>query len=118
MSETSHTDAPGLLLHAGPGSDLAAALRSAAHAVEALGRGAAVEVIVQGPGVKDLTHGTGLTAALEGLLHDGVKIIACENSMRGAGVPAEQLATGIGTVPAAVAHLARRQWQGWAYIRL
>jgi len=47
----------------------------------------------------------------------GVIVAACENSMRSAGVTAEQLADGARIVPSGIAQLVRRQRDGWAYVR-
>lgn len=112
---------PGLLIHsAGPLEQeaLTGILRSAANARAALGQGAHIEVVIQGPGVKLLATNTPATEAITnaGQLH--VDILACGNSMRSAGMEDQDLAPGVGTVPAAIAHLARRQWDGWAYARL
>lgn len=112
---------PGLLIHsAGPLEQeaLTGILRSAANARAALGQGAHIEVVIQGPGVKLLATNTPTTEAITnaGQLH--VDILACRNSMRSAGMEDQDLAPGVGTVPAAIAHLARRQWDGWAYARL
>lgn len=117
----SEQDGPGLLIHsAGPlGQDaLTGILRSAANARAALGQGADIEGIVQGPGVKLLPTNSPATEAITsaGQLH--VDILACSNSMRSAAMEDKDLAPGVGTVPAAIAHLARRQWDGWAYVRL
>lgn len=112
---------PGLLIHgAGPAvSDaFAGVLRSAANASTALPPGTGLEVVVQGAGVKFLEAGSDLAVAIGGVLDCGVRILACENSMRSAGIAVHQLLPGIGRVPAAVGHLARRQWEGWAYVRL
>jgi len=46
------------------------------------------------------------------------KWVACANSLRAVGIAAEDLTAGVGTVPAAVTHLAQRQWAGWAYVRV
>ena len=83
-----------------------------------LGQGAHIEVVVQGPGVKLLAASSPAAEAIAnaGQLH--VDILACGNSMRSAGMEDKDLAPGIGTAPAAIAHLARRQWDGWAYARL
>lgn len=111
---------PGLLLHAtGPleTESLAGVLRNAANARAALKHGAAIEVVVQGTGVRMLTGDSPIGDAITNTRQLGIEILACANSLRSAGLEAEDLAVGIGTVPAAVAHLAERQWQGWAYIR-
>jgi uncharacterized protein len=112
---------PGLLIHSvGPLEQeaLTGILRSAANARAALGQGAHIEVVVQGPGVKLLAADAFATEAITnpGQLH--VDILARGNSMRSAGMEDKDLAPGVGTVPAAIAHLARRQWDGWAYARL
>ncbi|WP_255771665.1 DsrE family protein [Pseudarthrobacter sulfonivorans] len=111
----------GLLIHAaGPlePDALAGILRSAANARAALGVAAAIEVVVQGPGVRLLAAGSALDEALGDARQLGVHLLACGNSLRSAGLEDNDLAPGIGTVPAAIAHLARRQWEGWAYARL
>jgi len=113
--------APGLLIHsAGPLEEAAAAgvLRSAANARAALGQGAGIEVVVQGPGVTLLAHGTPATEAITNAGQLDIGLLACGNSMRSAGMDDKDLASGVGMVPAAIAHLARRQWEGWAYARL
>lgn len=112
---------PGLLIHAaGPLEQdaLAGVLRGAANARAALGRGPGIEVVIQGPGVKLLANSSPATEAITNAGELDVGILACGNSMRSAGMEDEDLAPGVGTVPAAIAHLARRQWDGWAYARL
>ncbi|AFR27331.1 DsrE family protein [Arthrobacter sp. Rue61a] len=71
-----------------------------------------------GPGVKLLATNSPATEAITnaGQLH--VDILACGNSMRSAGMDDKALVPGIGTAPTAIAHLVRRQWDGWAYARL
>lgn len=113
--------ARGLLVHsAGPAESagISAALRSAANAVAALVPGVPVEVVVQGPGVGLLTAGSTLEEPVSEALARGIRILACWNSLRSVGLTPEQLSSGVGSVPAAIAHLATRQWEGWAYVRL
>lgn len=97
---------------------MAGVLRSAANARAALGQGAHIEVVVQGPGVTLLAHNTPVTEAITNAGQLDVGILACGNSMRSAGMDEKDLAAGVDMVPAAIAHLARRQWEGWAYARL
>ncbi|WP_227453746.1 DsrE family protein [Paenarthrobacter sp. YJN-D] len=111
---------PGLLLHAaGPldAEPLAGVLRSSANARAALKHGRAIEVVVQGAGVRLLTGDSPINEAITNVQQLGVEILARATSLPSAGLEAADLAVGIGTVPAAVAHLAERQWQGWAYVR-
>lgn len=111
----------GLLIHAAGQIDadaLLAVFRSAANAVAALPPNKPVEVLIQGPGVKLLVADSSTNAAVEELLRTGTRLLACTNSLRSANVEPDMLAAGVGTVPAAITHLAIRQWDGWAYARL
>ncbi|AOT05392.1 hypothetical protein ASPU41_06475 [Arthrobacter sp. U41] len=101
-----------------PDGALAGVLRSSQNAVAALGPEVPVEAVIQGPGVALLAEGSGFGEAISTAVAGGVRVLACGNSLRSAGVPAERLLPGVGMVPAAIAHLARRQWDGWAYVRL
>ena len=110
----------GLLIHtAGPleQEDLAGVLRSASNARASLGPGNGIEVLIQGPGVKLLAMNASATEAVKSAGQLDVSILACGNSMRAAGLEEKDLGPGVGMVPAAIAHLARRQWDGWAYTR-
>lgn len=113
--------ARGLLVHsAGPADSagISAALRSAANAVAALAAGVPVEVVVQGPGVSLLAAGSTQEELVSEALAQGIRILACGNSLRSVGLEPGELSAGVGSVPAAIAHLATRQWEGWAYVRL
>jgi len=47
----------------------------------------------------------------------GVKVIACENTMRGQKLEKPDMLNGIGYVPAGVVEIMRRQQEHWAYLR-
>ena len=112
-----------LLLHlAGPGQapfpDLATALKVAANALDELPE-TEVEIVVQGPAVTQLLASAQDAARVAELTGAGnVAISACANSLRSAAVGAASLAGGVRVVPAAIAHLARRQGDGAAYVRI
>lgn len=112
-----------LLLHlAGPGEapfpDLGTALKVAANALTELPE-AEVEIVVQGPSVSQLVAPANDAARIAELTGTRkVAISACANSLRSAGVEASGLAGGVHVVPAAIAHLARRQRAGAAYVRI
>ncbi|MET3721787.1 MULTISPECIES: hypothetical protein [unclassified Arthrobacter] len=111
----------GLLVHcAGPAESagLAGALRSAANAVAALAPGVPIEVVVQGPGVGLLARGSTLGESISEALGQGIRVLACGNSLRSVELAPGQLLPGVGSVSAAIAHIATRQWESWAYIRL
>lgn len=119
--ERSEQDQRGLVAHAAgplPDGALAGVLRSSQNAVAALGPAVPVEAVIQGPGVALLAEGSGSSDAISSAVASGVRVLVCGNSLRSAGVPAESLLPDVDVVPAAIAHLAQRQWDGWAYIRL
>jgi hypothetical protein len=93
-------------------------LRSAANARAALAHGTEIEILVQGPGVKMLAKGSPITDAIQQSLETDVRLLACGNSMLSADLEPEDLAAGVDSVKAAIAHLATRQWSNWAYARL
>lgn len=76
-----------------------------------------VEVVVQGPCVAFLAAGSMLDPDLTALNDEHLRVVACNNSMQSAGLEASSLHARVGVVPAAVAHLATRQFTGWAYVR-
>lgn len=111
----------GLLIHSRGDEPalLAASLRSAANAGNAVDPGAVIHVVVQGPLVRFLVHGSPLANQVQETLRTPeYAILACENSMHSADVTATDLLAGVGTVPSAVAYLAEQQWSGWAYVAI
>jgi intracellular sulfur oxidation DsrE/DsrF family protein len=75
------------------------------------------EVIVFGPGIGMLMASSELAARVAETVKAGVAVYACENTMRGQKLTREQMNPHIGYVPSGVAHLIRRQTEGYAYIR-
>lgn len=114
----------GILLHVS-GADAAgiqAGIRAARNARAHL-PAVAIELVVQGPCVVFLRAGSVLQVELAALRepigHEPApQVLACANSMRPAGVDEDDLNPDVSIVPAAVGHLAVRQFGGWAYIRV
>lgn len=76
-----------------------------------------IELVAYGPGILMLKADSSVKQRLAEAAKDGVKIIACQNTMNGMKlVPADMLAE-IGYVPAGVVEVFRKQQEGWAYIR-
>lgn len=76
-----------------------------------------IEIVVFGPGIGMLkaesTVGNRVVDAGTG----GVKVIACENTMKAQKLSRDDMLSGINYVPAGVAEIVERQKQGWAYLR-
>jgi intracellular sulfur oxidation DsrE/DsrF family protein len=113
------TNDRGLLLHVSGGEEaqLQAGIRSARNARAQLPE-MTMEIVVQGPAVAFLHADSALTAELAMLGEVPVAVLACGNSLRSVGIEPDALFPGVTVVPAAVAHLATRQLEGWAYIRV
>ncbi|MDO8699585.1 MAG: DsrE family protein [Rhodoferax sp.] len=76
-----------------------------------------IEIVAYGPGIgmlkADATTGNRVTEATKA----GMKMVACENTMKNQKLGKEDMHAGIGYVPAGVVQLMQRQKEGWAYIR-
>lgn len=76
-----------------------------------------VELVAYGPGIGMLKADSVVASRIDEALGAGVKVVACENTMRGQNLTKDDMLPKVGYVPAGVTELARRQQQGWAYIR-
>ncbi len=93
-------------------------LGNISNAIDGLGAGAAdIELVVYGPGIAMLKKDSAVAARLAGALKAGVRIAACQNSMRGFNLQEADLAPGVTPVPSGVVELIRRQHAGYAYVR-
>jgi intracellular sulfur oxidation DsrE/DsrF family protein len=76
-----------------------------------------VEIVAYGPGIGMLKSDSVVGNRIEEAVKAGVKVVACENTMRGQKLTPVDMLSGIGYVGAGVVELMQRQQQGWAYIR-
>ena len=76
-----------------------------------------VELVAYGPGIGMLKADSLVANRIDEALGAGVKVVACENTMRGQKLTQADLLGKIGYVPAGVVELMQKQQQGWAYIR-
>ena len=76
-----------------------------------------IEIVAYGPGIAMLKleseAGNGVAEAMA----DGVKVIACENTMRNQKLKRDDMQGGISYVGAGVVEIMQKQREGWAYIR-
>ncbi|MFW6600524.1 hypothetical protein ACQBAU_02035 [Propionibacteriaceae bacterium Y2011] len=75
-----------------------------------------IEVIVQGPLAAIAIDDRG-RPAVDMIADSHARVILCANSLRGARIDPDTVSTGV-VVSAAVTYLARRQAEGWSYVRL
>lgn len=76
-----------------------------------------VEVVVYGPGIGMLKMDSPVAQRVAEALGKKVKVVACENTMKGQKLTRADMLTDIGYVPAGVVELMQKQSQGYAYIR-
>jgi len=93
-------------------------LGNMSNAIDGIGAGAAdIELVVYGPGIAMLKKDSPVAARIAEAIKAGVRVAACQNSMRGFHLEAADLAPGVTPVPSGVVELIRRQHAGYAYVR-
>ena len=76
-----------------------------------------IEVVAYGPGLNMLKLESPVSTRIGDALGQGVKIVACENTMTNTKTTKADMLPNIGYVQAGVVELMVKQQQGWAYIR-
>lgn len=76
-----------------------------------------VEIVAYGPGLNMLLKNSPLTPRLEEAHMNGVKLLACGNTMTMTRISREQLNSAVSIVPAGVVEIMERQQEGYAYVR-
>jgi intracellular sulfur oxidation DsrE/DsrF family protein len=79
--------------------------------------GAEIELVAYGPGLLMLKADSPVKQRIADALKNGVKVNACQHTMRAMKFTAEDMLPDIGYVPSGVVEVMRKQQQGWAYIR-
>jgi hypothetical protein len=76
-----------------------------------------VELVAYGPGIGMLKADSIVGDRVDEALAAGVKVVACENTMRAQKLTQGDMLGKISYVQAGVVEIMQRQQQGWAYIR-
>ena len=76
-----------------------------------------IEIVAYGPGIGMLKSDSVVGNRVSEALSSGVKVVACENTMRGQKLAKADMLDGIGYVGAGVVEIMQRQQQGWSYLR-
>lgn len=94
------------------------ALNNAKNLQSALGKDKIdIEIVVYGPGIGMLKAESLVGNRVADAGASGVKVIACENTMKAQKLVRADMLDGVGYVPAGVIEIMQRQKQGWAYLR-
>jgi intracellular sulfur oxidation DsrE/DsrF family protein len=92
-------------------------LNNAANAAKELGKDTVIEIVAFGPGIGMLKAGSAAEARVLETVAAGIPVLACQNTMRGQHLEPKDMITKVDYVPSGVAHLIRRQAEGYAYLR-
>ena len=76
-----------------------------------------VELVAYGPGIFMLKADSVVGNRVDEALGAGVKVLACENTMKALKLGKVDMLARVGYVPAGVVEIMQKQQQGWAYIR-
>jgi len=76
-----------------------------------------VEVVAYSQGLNLVKATSSLATEIAALQAQGVKFVACQNSMRMQKVELKDLLAGVTPVPAGIVEVVTKQEQGWAYIK-
>jgi len=76
-----------------------------------------VEIVAYGPGIGMLKAESAVGNRVDDAMAAGVKVVACENTMRAQKLTKADMLAKIGYVPAGVTEIMQKQQQGWAYVR-
>lgn len=76
-----------------------------------------IEIVVYGPGIGMLKAESTVGNRVADAGMAGVKVVACENTMKAQKLKKDDMLASIGYVSGGVVEIMERQKQGWAYIR-
>jgi hypothetical protein len=76
-----------------------------------------IEIVAYGPGIGMLKIDTPVANRIDDAILTGVKIVACENTMKALKLTKDDMLASITYVPAGVIELMKKQKAGYAYIR-
>ncbi len=76
-----------------------------------------VEIVAYGPGIGMLKADAVVANRIEDAVAAGVKVVACENTMKAQKISRDDMNRKVDYVAAGVVQLMRRQQQGYTYIR-
>lgn len=76
-----------------------------------------IELVAYGPGIGMLKMDAPVAQRVADAAKAGVRVLACENTMKGQKLVKEDMNASIGYVPAGVTEIMKKQTEGWAYLR-
>jgi intracellular sulfur oxidation DsrE/DsrF family protein len=94
------------------------ALNNAKNVQDELGaKNVEIEIVAYGPGIGMLKLDAVTNSRVSDLAKSGIKVVACENTMRNQKLSLADMHPASSFAPSGVVQLMTRQSQGWAYVR-
>jgi uncharacterized protein len=94
------------------------ALNNAKNVQEDLGKDQVdIEIVAYGPGIGMLKSDAAVNGRITEATRAGIKVVACENTMRNQKLAKDDMHPDISYAPSGVTEIMARQREGWAYIR-
>lgn len=93
------------------------ALKNASNVLKDAGPGTEIEVVCHGGGINLVTRGSPAVDQVAALAKQGVRFVACENTMREKKIAHDALLPGVTTVPSGASEVLKRQGDGYAYFK-
>ena len=93
------------------------ALNNAGNVLKAMGDKAEVEIVAYGHGIGMLMADAKTAARVTQAVGAGVRVVACQNTMRAKKLSKEQMNASIAYVPSGVVEIMGKQQAGWSYVR-
>ena len=76
-----------------------------------------IEIVAYGPGIGMLKLESPTGSRVADAMKANIRVLACENTMRGQKLTREDMMPELSYVPAGVTQIMTRQNEGWAYLR-
>jgi uncharacterized protein len=93
-------------------------LSNASNLQELLGKdNVDIEIVAYGPGIDMLKMESEVGDKIDKAIGTGVKIVACQNTMKAKKLTKEDMLSSISYVPGGVLEIMQKEKAGWAYVR-
>ena len=76
-----------------------------------------IEIVVYGPAIRMLEMDSDWRDRVTQVIDEGIRVIACENTMASMKLKRDDMLGGVEFVKTGLAHVMKRELEGWAYAR-
>ena len=76
-----------------------------------------IAIVVYGPGIGMLKFDSPVGSRVADAMKANIRVVACENTLRGMKLGREDMLPAISYVPAGVTEIMKKQAEGWSYLR-